>query len=120
MGQPKAVCGRGRFVCTAVQHRYKSVMKQSARILLALLVAVIVGGGYMAFDTWRGAQWVVSPQQISEAQARGEAGYASRPGTVTVRPIRSETADALPFKWAVTGLVCGFIAYRALGRRKSA
>lgn len=40
----------------------------------------------MAFDTWRGAQWVVSPQQISEAQARGEAGYASGPAPSPCAP----------------------------------
>ncbi|MFF2319457.1 hypothetical protein ACFVTJ_00230 [Agrobacterium sp. NPDC058088] len=94
-------------------------MNMPTRIVIALVVALVAGGGYMTFDKMRGAEWVVSPQQIAEAQAKGQTGYESRPGTVTVRPIRSETADVLPMKWALIGLVAGLFAFRATGKKKA-
>ncbi len=91
----------------------------TARILIALAVAVVVGAGWMYMDRSRGAEWVVSPQQIAEAKAQGKAGFEQRPGTVTVLPIRSETADLLPIKWALGSLAAGGIAFAALNRRKT-
>ena len=92
-------------------------MKQ---ILLPLVAALAVGFGFMAYDKSRGADWVVSPQEIAAAKAAGKAGIESRPGTVTVLPIRSETADALPFKWAMAGIVAGALVFSAIRRRKRA
>ncbi|MDE1160260.1 MAG: hypothetical protein PW791_18710 [Neorhizobium sp.] len=90
------------------------------RILWSVVIGLVVGFGFMTIDKLRGAEWVVSPQQIEQAKADGKAGVESRPGTVTVLPIRSETADALPVKWTMTGLVAGFVVFRAIGRRKIA
>jgi hypothetical protein len=95
-------------------------MNMPTRIVLSLVVALLAGGGYMTVDKMRGAEWVVSPQQIADAKANGQAGYESRPGTVTVLPIRSETADALPVKWAMIAVVGGLLAFRATGRKKAA
>ncbi|CAN7383614.1 hypothetical protein HW571_23615 [Agrobacterium genomosp. 3] len=95
-------------------------MNTPTRIALSLVVALAAGGGYMAVDKMRGAEWVVSPQQIAEAKAKGQMGYESRPGTVTVLPIRSETADVLPMKWAMIGVVAGLLAFRASGKKKAA
>lgn len=36
-------------------------MKTAPRLILALVVAVIVGCGFMFYDKSRGAEWVVSP-----------------------------------------------------------
>lgn len=94
-------------------------MPIALRVALALIAALIVGGGYMAFDRSRGAEWVVSPAQIEAAKAEGKPGVESRPGTVTVLPIRSETADALPIKWAFAGIVAGFLVFTATRRRKA-
>jgi hypothetical protein len=92
-------------------------MKQ---ILLPLVVALAVGFGFMAYDKSRGAEWVVSPEQIAAAKAQGKSGYESAPGTVAVLPIRSETADALPFKWALAGIAAGVFVFSATRRRKKA
>jgi hypothetical protein len=90
------------------------------RIVVALAVAVVVGTGWMYMDRSRGAEWVVSPQQIADAKAQGKTGFEQRPGSVTVLPIRSETADFLPIKWALAGLVAGGLAFAVLSRRKTA
>jgi hypothetical protein len=95
-------------------------MNMPTRIVISLIAALLVGGGYMAYDKMRGAEWVVSPQQIADAKAGGQAGYESRPGTVTVLPIRSETADVLPIKWAIAGLVAGLLAFRSTGKKTAA
>lgn len=95
-------------------------MNMPTRIVISLIAALLVGGGYMAYDKMRGAEWVVSPQQIADAKAGGQAGYESRPGTVTVLPIRSETADVLPIKWAIAGLVAALLAFRSTGKKKAA
>lgn len=95
-------------------------MNTAARLAVSLAVAVVVGGGYMMLDKQRGTEWVVSPQQIAEAQAKGLPGVESRPGTVTVLPIRSETADALPIKWAFAGVAAGMFVFVAMRRRKAA
>ncbi|GHC73678.1 hypothetical protein [Limoniibacter endophyticus] len=95
-------------------------MKRPVRLLIAAAAALVVGFGFMQVDKMRGAEWVVSPEQIEQAKAGGQAGVESRPGTVTVLPIRSETADALPIKWALAGLAAGFIAFRATGKKKTA
>ncbi len=54
------------------------------RIVLSLVLAVLTGGGFMAYDRMRGAEWVVSPQQIAEARAAGNAGDGSSPSTMPV------------------------------------
>ncbi|MBW9076444.1 hypothetical protein CFBP5875_10990 [Agrobacterium pusense] len=95
-------------------------MNTPTRIVVSLVVALVAGAGYMAVDKMRGAEWVVSPQQIAEAKAKGQMGYESQLGTVTVLPIRSETADVLPMKWAMIGLVAGLLTFRATGRKKAA
>ncbi|WP_343315498.1 hypothetical protein AAIB41_11875 [Brucella sp. BE17] len=95
-------------------------MNTPLRFIFALIVAVIVGCGFMVYDKSRGAEWVVSPQQIEQAKAEGKTGFESRPGTVTVLPIRSETADALPVKWAMYGIVAGLFVLVATRRRKQA
>ncbi|SER31492.1 hypothetical protein SAMN05216548_11512 [Faunimonas pinastri] len=93
-------------------------MKLAARLSIALVAAVIVGGAFMAYDKSRGAEWEVSPQQIAEAKSRGQIGYETRPGTVAVVAIRKETADALPLKWAVVGVAAGAFVLSATRRRK--
>jgi len=95
-------------------------MNTAPRLILALVTAVIVGCGFMFYDKSRGAEWVVSPQQIEQAKAEGKTGFESRPGTVTVLPIRSETADVLPFKWAMFGLVAGVVVFVRTRKRKTA
>jgi len=93
-------------------------MNLGSRIILALVAGVVVGGGFMAWDRHRGAEWVVSPQQIAAARADGRAGVQSRPGTVTLLPIRSETADVLPFKWGLYGVGAALMVFVATRRRK--
>ncbi|ANG96747.1 hypothetical protein LQT97_00350 [Brucella pseudogrignonensis] len=95
-------------------------MNTVPRLIFALVVAVIVGCGFMYYDKSRGAEWVVSPQQIEQAKSEGKTGFESRPGTVTVLPIRSETADVLPFKWAMYGLVAGIVVFVSGRKRKKA
>lgn len=90
-------------------------MNMPTRIAICVALAAVFGGGKMAMDKSRGAEWVVSPQQIAEARAAGKMGVSSRPGTVTVLPIRSERADLLPFTWALFGLggaIAGFVLTR--------
>ncbi|WP_199260077.1 hypothetical protein [Paracoccus binzhouensis] len=95
-------------------------MPDIKQLLFPAATALAVGFGLMTYDKMRGAEWVVSPRQIAEAKAAGQPGYESRPGTVTVLPIRSETADALPFKWAMAGIVAGAFAFGAMRRRAKA
>lgn len=83
------------------------------RIVVALVVALIVGFGFMVYDKRTGAEWVVSPEQI----AAGNGSVETSPGTVAVRAIRSETADVLPYKWAISGIVAGAVAFFILRRR---
>lgn len=90
------------------------------RLVSAVLTALVVGFGMMAWDTHRGAEWVVSPQQIEEARASGRAGVESGNGSVTVLPIRSETANVLPFKWALYGLGAGILTFFSGRRRRTA
>ncbi|WP_288430810.1 hypothetical protein [uncultured Agrobacterium sp.] len=84
----------------------------------AIVVGVAVGAAFMMLDKSRGAEWVISPQQIEQAKAEGKVGYESSPGTVTVLPIRSETADVLPFKWTMYGLVAGVVTFVTLRRKE--
>jgi hypothetical protein len=95
-------------------------MSNTGNLIASALAAIIVGGGIMAYDTWKGAEWVVSPEQIAAARAEGKAGYESSPGTVTVLPIRSETADLLPFKWGLYGLAAGVLTFLSLRKKKAA
>lgn len=88
------------------------------RLALALVLALVFGGGKMYLDKQRNAEWVVSPQQIAEARAQGKMGVTTRPGTVAVAPIRSEKADALPFSWALFGLVGAFLGMALTRKRK--
>lgn len=85
------------------------------RIVVALVVALVVGLGFMAYDKKTGAEWVVSPEQI----AAGNGSVETRPGTVAVRAIRSEIADVLPYKWAISGLIAGGLAFFMLRRRSA-
>ncbi|HEY0292906.1 MAG TPA: hypothetical protein VGC51_11345 [Hansschlegelia sp.] len=93
-------------------------MKVGMRALLAALVGVAVYVGAMLYDKSRGAEWVVSPQQIEAAKAEGKAGVESRPGSIAVLPIRSETADALPLKWALWGIGAAAMMFYSLRKRK--
>jgi len=95
-------------------------MSTTKRFIFAAITAVIVGGSFGLFDTWRGAQWAVSPQQIAKARAEGKGGVESRPGTIAVRPIRKEAADLLPFKWLGVGIGAGLIVFFANRKRKDA
>ncbi len=89
-----------------------------SRLLLAVVIGLAVGFGYRAYDKARGAEWVVSPQQIAAAKASGKPGFESSPDTVTVLPIRSEIADALPFKWILAGVGAGGLVFVATRRRR--
>jgi hypothetical protein len=93
-------------------------MSLPARLALSLVVALALGFSFMMLDNWRGAQWEVSPQSIEAAKAEGRMGVETRPGSVAVLPIRSETADVLPLKWALTGLLGGFAVFAGTGRRR--
>lgn len=95
-------------------------MNTPVRLILAIVVGVIVGCGFMYYDKSRGAEWVVSPQQVEQAKAEGKAGVESRPGTVTVLPIRSETADVLPFKWTAYGVMAALFVLFSTRKRKQA
>jgi hypothetical protein len=95
-------------------------MSLPARLALSLAVALVVGISFMMLDNWRGAQWEVSPQSIEAAKAEGRMGVETRPGSVAVLPIRSETADVLPLKWGFTGLIAGFGVFAGTRRRKAA
>lgn len=79
-------------------------MNKVKTILVPVIIGLAVGFGAMTADKVRGREWVVSPEQIAEAKSQGKMGYESSPGTVTVLPIRSETADMLPFTWAFYGI----------------
>ncbi|WP_337180949.1 hypothetical protein [Shinella sp.] len=95
-------------------------MSNMRNLVASTVVALFVGGGAMAYDKWKGAEWVVSPEQIAEAKAGGNAGYQSAPGTVAVRPIRSEIADVLPFKWLLYGVAAGALTFVSLRKKKAA
>jgi hypothetical protein len=86
-------------------------MNTKNRLIIAVITAIIVGLGFMAFDKWRGAEWKVSPAQIEQAQAAGKGGVDVQPGTVAVRPIRSEIADVLFYKWLAYGAMAGVLMY---------
>lgn len=93
-------------------------MQNIRSLVVAIIVGIAVGAAFMMLDKSRGAEWAVSPQQIEQAKAEGKAGYESSPGTVTVLPIRSETADALPFKWTMYGLVAAVVTFITMRRRQ--
>ena len=87
------------------------------RIILALVVALAVGFGMRWFSDGHGSGWVVSPEQIAAAKAAGKGGFESSPGTVTVEPIRSETAGIDPLTWTAAGLGAGLLVLGATRRR---
>ncbi len=90
-------------------------MSVGLRVALAVVVAVLVGyGGRQMFGS---PEYVVSPEQIAAAKAAGRPGYESSPGTVTVLPIRSETAGLEPVLWGALGLGAGVLTFAATGRR---
>ena len=72
-------------------------MNMPTRIVVSLVVALVAGAGYMAVDKMRGAEWVVSPQQIAEAKAKGQMGYESQPGTVTAVSYTHLTLPTTPY-----------------------
>lgn len=88
-------------------------MSVIARALVAVVVALVVGFGLRFYDVERGAEWEVSPAQIAAAKAAGRMGVETRPGSVTVLPIRNEMADALPFKWAGAGCAAAVLLFLA-------
>ncbi|WP_182084034.1 hypothetical protein [Aureimonas sp. ME7] len=94
-------------------------MSLPVRLVLALVVALAVGFGWMTLDNRRGAEWVVSPEEIAAAKADGKMGVENDRGSVTVLPIRSETADVLPFKWALAGVAAGAVVFAATRRRSA-
>lgn len=93
-------------------------MQNIKSLIVAIVVGIAVGAAFMMLDKSQGAEWAVSPQQIEQAKAEGKVGYESSPGTVTVLPIRSETADALPFKWMMYGMVAAVVTFVTLRRRQ--
>lgn len=95
-------------------------MKLAHRIILALVVGAAAGGGVMFWDKQRGAEWVVSPQQVATARDAGQTGVATRPGTVAVRPIRSEIAGVLPYKWGLYGIGAALLTLVVTRRRNRA
>ena len=88
------------------------------RTAVAIVVALFVGFGLRAYDLSNGAEWVVSPAQIAAAKATGKQGVETQPGSIAVLPIRSETADVLPFKWAFAGFAAGVLVVAATRRRR--
>ena len=93
-------------------------MKRLTALFCAAAAALVIGLSVMAMDKYLGADWEVSPQQIAQAKAEGKAAVETRPGTVAVLPIRSDSADMLPFKWVMIGILGGALAYNQLTRRK--
>ncbi|MEJ8307621.1 hypothetical protein [Agrobacterium larrymoorei] len=93
-------------------------MQNIKSLIVAIVVGIAVGAAFMMLDKSQGAEWAVSPQQIEQAKAEGKVGYESAPGTVTVLPIRSETADALPFKRTMYGMVAAVVTFVTLRRRQ--
>lgn len=93
-------------------------MQNIKSLIVAIVVGIAVGAAFMMLDKSQSAEWAVSPQQIEQAKAEGKVGYESSPGTVTVLPIRSETADALPFKWTMYGMVAAIVTFVTLRRRQ--
>lgn len=93
-------------------------MNMQTRLIAGAVTAIVVGFGFMAYDKYTDREWVVSPKQIEAAQASGQTGVETRPGTVAVRAIRREDADALPFKWIGYGLVAGFFVVYTTRQRK--
>ena len=91
-------------------------MSFKIRLVLALMVALVVGLGYRAYDTAHGAEWAVSPEQVAAAKAAGKPGFETSPGTVAVLPIRSELAGVLTFKWTFAGVVAGALVILATRR----
>ena len=90
-------------------------MSVGVRVALAVAVALLVG--YVGRQVFGSPEYVVSPEQIAVAKAAGKPGYESSPGTVTVLPIRSETADLEPILWGALGLGAGALTFAATGRR---
>jgi len=95
-------------------------MSTVRQLISAVITAVVIGGALGLYDTWRGAQWEVSPQEIAQAQAQGKLGVERRPGTVTVQPILDEDADLLPYKWLAIGIAAGALVFVAARKRENA
>ncbi len=95
-------------------------MQNLRSLIIALVVGIAVGTAFMMLDKSQGGEWVVSPQQIEQAKAEGKPGYESSPGTIAVLPIRSETADVLPFRWTMYGLLAAVVTFLTLRKKKTA
>ncbi len=88
------------------QQSIKSAFKNPKCLAIGAILGLGMGFGSMVHDKMTDAEWVVSPRQIQEAGGRYT--NPSRPGTVTVLPIRSEKADVLFMTWIIYGLA-GFM-----------
>lgn len=93
-------------------------MQIRARLFAALVVGLLAGFGVRQHDRSRGAEWIVSPEQMAAAREAGRPGVEAGPGTLAVLPIRSETADLLPLKWVLIGLGAGFAILAGTGYRR--
>lgn len=84
------------------------------RLAAAAAVGLAVGFGVMIYDKKTGAEWAVAPENVGQPTANGG---------VTVRAIRSETADILPYKWVLFGVIAGvavLLVTRQQGQRPGA
>lgn len=94
-------------------------MRTGLRIAAAAAAGLAVGVAVMLHDRSRGAEWAVTPEQVADAKAAGKPGVEIRPGTIAVLPIRSETADQLPFKWLLLGLGTACVVLAGTGIRRA-
>lgn len=94
-------------------------MRTPIRFCAALGAAIVVGVAMMAHDLSMDLEWAVTPGQVADAQASGQAGVALKGGEMVRAPVRSEDAYLLPIKWALIGLAAGGLVFAGTGRRRS-
>ena len=90
-------------------------MSIGRQVAMAIVVGIVAWFLYGRFVN--GPEWEVSPEQIAAAQAAGKPGYESSPGTVTVLPIRSETAGIDKLLQVVVGAGAGLVTFGAMRKR---
>ncbi|NEU13830.1 hypothetical protein G3T14_17100 [Methylobacterium sp. BTF04] len=93
-------------------------MRTPIRVLAAIGAGVAVGLAVMARDYAMDLEWAVTPEQVADAKASGQAGVALGNGRMAVLPVRSEHADLLPIKWMLIGLAAGGVVFAGTGRRR--